>query len=193
MDDIGSAIVKGIKDLAMIDTYIPVDEAKDQKKESRKKDRAAIDDIKTSVIDVDDKAVDIKTAATSRLEQKACTYYVTYIMDRSVSLSFDDISATAAAAAAPLTSLTSSLPSVSTCVSSSSDLTSSLDGVNDDVYFVSRWKNIDTEAVLRGYTPEAPFMATVSAARFLTTPASTDRKVLHVELGNYNLHDIHFL
>jgi hypothetical protein len=54
----------------------------------------------------------------------------------------------------------------------------------DDVYFVSRWKNIDTEAVLRGYTPEAPFMATVSAARFLTTPASIDRKVLHMELGN---------
>ncbi len=33
-----------------------------------------------------------------------------------------------------------------------------------------------------GYTPEAPFMAAVTNARFLTSPESLDRQVLHMEL-----------
>jgi len=59
-----------------------------------------------------------------------------------------------------------------------------VNGVNhkSNSYFINRWKNIDTESVLAGYAPEAPFMATVAGAHWLTSEKSNDRRVLHMEL-----------
>jgi len=49
---------------------------------------------------------------------------------------------------------------------------------------------VKTEAELKGYTPEAPFMARLSRARFLTTAAADPTKhVLHVELDTPLGHD----
>ena len=52
-------------------------------------------------------------------------------------------------------------------------------------YFDRRWCSVDTEAVLKGYTSDAPFFASLSAARYLTTPAchAQGRRVVHVELA----------
>ena len=52
-------------------------------------------------------------------------------------------------------------------------------------YFDRRWQNVDTEAVLKGYTPDAPFFATLSTAHYLTTPLchQQGRRVVHVELS----------
>ena len=52
-------------------------------------------------------------------------------------------------------------------------------------YFDRRWHNVDTEAVLKGYTPDAPFFACLSTARYLTTPLchEQNRRVVHVELS----------
>eukprot|EP00808_Paulinella_micropora_P031045 g83163.t1 len=51
-------------------------------------------------------------------------------------------------------------------------------------YFFTRWQDMDTEAVIRGYTPEAPFMATLANAKFLTRQHKEPdaRRVLHMEL-----------
>ena len=52
-------------------------------------------------------------------------------------------------------------------------------------YFDRRWHNVDTEAVLKGYTPDAPFFASLSTARYLTTPLchQQGRRVVHAELS----------
>jgi sulfite reductase alpha subunit-like flavoprotein len=50
----------------------------------------------------------------------------------------------------------------------------------EEVYS-SRFKITDTEMVLRGYTPETPFLSELKAAKFLTSEDSI-RQVIHVEL-----------
>lgn len=57
-----------------------------------------------------------------------------------------------------------------------------------NTYFSQRWKNIDTETSLKGYTSESPFFATLISAKYLTTSTSHShqsgygRKVVHMEL-----------
>ena len=67
-------------------------------------------------------------------------------------------------------------PPSSSTPSSASPLTSS--------YFSRRWQLVDTEAVLKGYTPDAPFFARLSSARYLTTAKAHEqgRRVVHMEL-----------
>ena len=51
-------------------------------------------------------------------------------------------------------------------------------------YFDRRWRDVDSDAVLKGYTPDAPFFASLSTARYLTSPGAhaEGRRVVHLEL-----------
>eukprot|EP00475_Leptophrys_vorax_P037013 TRINITY_DN632_c0_g1_i2.p1 TRINITY_DN632_c0_g1~~TRINITY_DN632_c0_g1_i2.p1 ORF type:complete len:580 (+),score=164.51 TRINITY_DN632_c0_g1_i2:434-2173(+) len=50
----------------------------------------------------------------------------------------------------------------------------------EDVYS-SRFKITETEIVLRGYTPETPFLSEIKAAKYLTSEDSA-KQVIHIEL-----------
>jgi sulfite reductase alpha subunit-like flavoprotein len=45
--------------------------------------------------------------------------------------------------------------------------------------YSSRWKISNTEAVLRGYTPDTPFLSEIKSARYLTSPESI-KQVIHL-------------
>ena len=74
-------------------------------------------------------------------------------------------------------------PRSSSSSSSSSSSPASLSDVSSS-YFSRRWQGVDTEAVLKGYTPDAPFFVTLSSARYLTTAKAHEqgRRVVHLEL-----------
>jgi hypothetical protein len=55
---------------------------------------------------------------------------------------------------------------------------------NQGSHYLQRWEGIETERTLQGYTPEAPFLASITGARWLSANHQEhDRRVLHLELG----------
>jgi sulfite reductase alpha subunit-like flavoprotein len=51
--------------------------------------------------------------------------------------------------------------------------------ISAEELYSSRWKISNTEAVLRGYTPDTPFLSEIKSARFLTSEEST-KQVIHI-------------
>ena len=75
-------------------------------------------------------------------------------------------------------------PPLSTAVSVAPSSPTQAPSPPPSTYFSRRWRMVDTEAVLKGYTPDAPFFARLSNVRYLTTPLAhaTGRRVIHLEL-----------